>query len=137
VTKKSMQVEVSIDRGLNLAVIRITGNLLLGEVTRHAMAFVERPDVVPGMPAIFDLREADFSSFGATDSRSLAEVNRRLATRRGSARVAFLVQSDLGYGVLRMHEVLGQSPNLQVRVFRDLMEAQHWVLGPFAPDEDD
>ena len=136
-TKKSMQVEVSIDRELKLAVIRITGDLLLGEVARQAAAFVERPDVVPGMPAIFDLREVDFGSFGAADSRSLGDVNRRLAARRGSARVALLVDSDLGYGVLRMHEVLGQTPNLQVRVFRNLMEAQHWVLAPFNPDEED
>lgn len=132
-----MQVDISIDRDRNIAMVRITGRLNVGEVGRQAAAFVDRPDFTPGLPAIFDLRGADFASFGAVGSRAVAEVNRGLAARRGAARVAFVVDNDLGFGVLRMHEVLGQSSNLQVRVFRDLAEAQHWVVGPFSPVDDD
>lgn len=130
-------IEISMDSHLNLAVIRISGPLVQEEVARQAAAFVERPDFVPGMPAIFDLRELDFSSLGPAESQAVWEMNRRLAVRRGSARVAMVVDSDLGFGVLRMHEVLGRSPNLQFRVFRDVQEAQHWALSPFAPEQDD
>lgn len=132
-----MQIEISIDPDRHVAMVHIAGRLDMREVARAAAAFVDHPDFTPGMPAIFDLRDVDFASFGAAESRAISEINRRLASRRGSARVALLVESDLGFGVLRMHEVLGQSPNLQVRVFRDMVEAQHWVLGPFTPGEPD
>lgn len=131
-----MQVEISIDPHLQMAEVRITGRLVVEEMARHAAAFVEHPDFVPGMPALFDLRKLDFSSVRPAESQAVAQVNRRLAARRGTARVALVVDTDLGYGVSRMHEVLGKAPNLQVRVFRDMLEARHWVLGPFTPDED-
>jgi hypothetical protein len=132
-----MEVEVSIDGERRIAVVRITGTLDVGELARQAASFVERPDFVPGMPAIFDLRGLDFASFGAPESRAVAHVNRKLAPRRGAARVAAVVDGDLAFGILRMHEVLGQSPNLLVRAFRDLEEARRWVMTPFGPEEEE
>jgi len=132
-----MQVEVSIDRERQIALVRLTGALDVDELARQAAAFVDRPDVVPGMPAIFDLRGLDFASFRAQESQVISVVNRRLASRRGAARVAAVVDGDLGFGVIRMHEVLGKSPNLVVRAFREMEEARQWVVTPFAPGDEE
>ena len=47
----------------------------------------------------------------------------------GKARLAIVASDDLNFGVARMHEVLGASPNLEIAVFRDLSAAEEWALG--------
>jgi hypothetical protein len=36
-----------------------------------------------------------------------------------------------------MHEVVGESPNLRVRAFKDMDEAQRWEVPPFVAREDE
>ncbi len=42
--------------------------------------------------------------------------------------MALVVSDDFSFGVARMHQVLGESPNLEVSVFRDLSTAEGWAL---------
>ncbi len=44
------------------------------------------------------------------------------------ARVAFVVGSDLAYGLTRIHEAFREQPQLAFGVFRDREEALAWLL---------
>lgn len=122
-----MKVQLEIDRNLRLARYRLSGLLDPTEFLPRIMELLENPDFHPGMGTIFDVRDLDMSRLTAEEMKSLGEINRMVAERRGKARVAIVASTDLGYGMSRMYKVLGEVPNLEMAVFRDPVEAELWI----------
>lgn len=123
-----MSIDFEIDRNKGIAWVRVSGALDIPAVFERAANFLDHPDFVAGMPTVWDLRDADLAAFGEADMRLVGVRNRDLAERRGRARMALVVSDDFSFGVARMHQVLGESPNLEVSVFRDLSTAEGWAL---------
>ena len=124
-----MRFEIGIDLAKRIARIRVIGTLDVSEFSSIITEFTDHPDFVPGMPAIWDMREADLRQITETDLRSVGEQSRQLAGRRGNARVALVVQDDFRFGMARMTQVLAASPNLDMAVFREFGAAEEWVSG--------
>jgi hypothetical protein len=93
-------------------------------------------DALEGMRAISpegtfeaDLRLWDFRGCDITLSsdelREVGEVGQTLDRR--TSRVAVLVDSDLNFGLMRVHEVHRESERTGFRVFRDEAEALAWL----------
>jgi hypothetical protein len=125
-----MPIEWSIDKQRRLAMARVTGVVDAGEVVGGLAELVGHEDFVPGMPSVWDLSEADISILNKDGMKSVGLHNRATADRRGEAKAAIVSSEDLSFGVGRMLEVLSASPNLEIRVFRDLESAQEWALLP-------
>ena len=123
-----MPFEIDIDPIRQIARIRVSGRIERAEFESSARRFLEHPDFVPGMPAIYDLRDIDFGSHTAEESKIIGEMNQGFAKRRGSAKIALVVSDDFRFGMARMHQVVSESPNLNVSVFRNLDEAEEWAL---------
>ena len=119
-----MSIDFEIDRSKGIAWVRVSGALDVPAAFERAVEFLDHPEFVPGMPTVWDLREADLSAIGQADMRLAGVWNRDLAERRGRARIALVVSDDFSFGVARMHQVWGESPNLEVSVFRDLSAAE-------------
>ena len=63
-----------------------------------------------------------------TSTRRRLTATRDRFSSRDTARVAYVVTSELGYGMTRMYEIqAGVEPDLN-RVFRDFDEAERWLL---------
>jgi hypothetical protein len=71
-----------------------------------------------------DLRQAHGQNVTSAGVRALAArpLVLSLASRR-----AVVVPSDLGYGMARMYEILGDKRGGATRVFRDYGDARRWV----------
>ncbi len=129
-------IDFEIDRSKGIVWVRVSGAVDIPAVFERGVDFLDHPDFVPGMPTVWDLREADLSAIGEADMRLVGLRNRDLAERRGRARMALVVSDDFSFGVARMHQVLGESPNLEVSVFRDLSAAEGWALRSDGPGEE-
>ena len=66
--------------------------------------------------------------------RAVARLNRELHPDTPPVRVAFLVDSDLGFGLLRMYQpFVHDDRGENIRVFRDEAQAIGWIHGGRPP----
>jgi hypothetical protein len=122
-----MEYEITLDRTRHRCRVRVTGPL---DVSKYESAIEELIDALgdaPNTPTLYDIREADLRHLNADDMRALRLANERLSDRRGAARLAVVVANDVHFGLVRMYEALGATPNLDLRVFRDKDQAERWL----------
>ncbi|MCB9496484.1 MAG: hypothetical protein H6686_06310 [Fibrobacteria bacterium] len=78
-----------------------------------------------GTPAIWDLRGFELSEFDTALVHQVKNVFSENGSRKG-ARIAFVVSSELGFGMFRMvQSILGIQENSLVCY--DLREAEEWI----------
>ena len=87
---------------------------------------VKHADFVPGISILFDFREATLN-LTAGDERALGMFRERYCEARGRGRSAFVVSREVDFGVIRQFDSLATSRAFDLRVFRDLDEAQAWL----------
>lgn len=130
---KTMRYEIRIDSSRGLCRVRFTGAVEPSELEAFRADFRAALDATPAMPTLYDLRQASLDRATASQMRQLGAVNASLSEWRGASRLALLVGDDLSFGLMRMYEVLGASPNLRIQVFRDEREAEEWAADGSAP----
>ena len=122
-----MKYDITVDAGGRYCEVCLHGRLDLSEYETAMTAFIEHPGVVPGMPTVYDLRDAQLGHLNADAFRVMSATNAQLAARRGRARVAMVVGDPVHFGLARMYQVLGASPNLETQVFTDYAKALQWA----------
>lgn len=90
---------------------------------------VAHPELVHGMPAIWDLRGADTSEIDHAALTRVASIVDGNISKRGAARVAILVSSTATYGICRQYEQLFGSRSHEHLVTRDEQDALRFVGG--------
>lgn len=128
-----MRFETHIDSANRIARIRITGAFDVSRFSAIVTDIMEHPDFIPGMPAVWDMREAELGHVTEQEMRSIGDQSQHLAERRGNARAALVVSDDFRFGMARMTQVLGKSPNLEMAIFRDLVSAEDWATESSEP----
>jgi len=77
---------------------------------------------------VWDLSHFDFMSVDARTLRLFVERAAKMSTKRKGRKTALVVQSEVGFGMMRMLQILAED-KVQVTfgVFRDLAGALRWV----------
>jgi hypothetical protein len=92
------------------------------------------PGYEPSLPELYDFRGVHAGDVTSRGVRAVAELNEELHPHAPPVRVAFVVDHDLGFGLLRMYQPYvhdGRGDN--IRVFRDEAQALAWVRERPAP----
>lgn len=76
---------------------------------------------------IWDLRKATLKRIPSSEMKLIAECLGRLAWDRKEEKTAFVVETDLDYGIVRMYEGYTASLPGKRDVFRSLDEALDWL----------
>ena len=82
----------------------------------------------PDVDTIWDGRAVDFGPIDRTFAEAVVQLVEEFPDR-GRARVAFVVSSDLGFGMARMFEALSVGVLQDAFVCRSLAEAESWLAG--------
>jgi hypothetical protein len=83
-----------------------------------------------GLPALVDCRGMK-GTLSADELRIVAAKVRGWTKKRAPrVRCAFLVESDLHFGLVRMFEALSDGIPLSISAFRDRVEATRWLEHP-------
>ena len=126
-----MSLNVTVDVARGLIVTRATGVLTFEDVLSARAQAQANPNFNAGYNDLFDLREV-------TEIRiSGAEMARIAATSvlaRGVCR-AFVVTTQVQYGMARMFSGLAEPHDQNVFVFRDLAVAEAWLSSRQRPTE--
>jgi hypothetical protein len=76
---------------------------------------------------ISDLSNVDFSDLRSIDLVMFAE-KRRAATLKNKVKSAIIApKSSVQYGLARMFKAHNQNPDIEIRIFNDLMSANEWL----------
>ena len=118
--------QIGVER--NLRIHCVTGALTFDELIGSLKNLYSDPDFDPGMNSLWDLREADVSSFETPDIQNLRNYVGKHWGTEGKSKSAIVVSRDLDFGLSRMYEFYLQSKtSSEVPVFREYDEGLKWV----------
>ena len=112
------------------AIVRIAvhGDMTSARYGEILSAVYKNPDFQPGMGILLDLRKAFPADIGFDAIRDMHAFNVSTMEQRGDSAIASLISSDLGFGLSRMAEMLGDTDDIRIGVFRDETLAREWLI---------
>jgi len=123
-----MHVTTSINKKDNLRIHKVTGSILFDELMDELKAIYTQPDFNPEMNTLWDLCDADVSSFPSDQVQHIQSFVSQYWGGSGKSRSALIVSDDVAYGLSRMYEILSEGKTAgKIMVFRDYEEASNWV----------
>ena len=115
-----------IDKERRLVLTTVSGVTTFAEGLEFQKNLQNDPDFDPSFSHLMDFRSASPEDLTGNEIRALAVAKIFSA----NSRRAFLVNSDVGYGIARMFGTLREmAGDSGVRVFRDFDQALEWALG--------
>ncbi len=93
-------------------------------------ALVGSPKWRAGTKQLVDHRNLLFKDLSAQEMRQIVGVIRKYSAKLGNGACAFVVKTDLGFGLARMYEMSGgEGLHVQVGIFYSIDEAVKWLKG--------
>ena len=122
----NIQIEIDDERGI----VRVTPAkpVTADDACAAIDAIVATPGFRAGLPSIWDMRYTELMHINVDDIKRISEHANLVKNERGNARIAFIVNSDLAYGLGRMFEMFNATSHIRARVFRDYAEGEAWAL---------
>lgn len=121
--------ELQFDEGLNIAHIKLSGELSERIILEAFDAAVSHEKYRTGMSRLWDFSDADLSSLDAATVIRMTKYSARFPPGISNVKVAFVATTPLEYGLVRMFEAHSEDVDTQVRVFHTTEEAVTWLTG--------
>ena len=121
-------VEIKIDDERGIVRVTPARPVTVEDVCLAIDQIIEQPGFKKGLPSIWDMRFTELMNINADDIRQISEYANGVKDKRGDTRIAFIVNSDLAYGLGRMFEMVNATSHIRARVFRDYQEGEAWAL---------
>jgi hypothetical protein len=118
-----MPADYRIDKQEGVVYATVWGKLTTADVMAARDRVRADPDFFPDMKQLIDGR-------GLTDWEPTSDETSRLADHDPfgpGARRAFVASEDVFYGMFRMYQMLTESSDIRVGVFRDMEKACEWL----------
>ena len=122
-----MPIEFSYDPEKKALFGAMTGSLSLDEYRSSVEAIVRSEEFPPDIRTLWDLRELEFTAIDRSLEVKLVSVSEQFP-ERSPAKIAFVVKSELGFGMIRMFELLADKLAFRTMVFKSYSEAEAWLL---------
>jgi len=119
-----MPVEFDYENGIVYGAFKSPLNL--DEIKQAIALLTQSAQFSADADTLWDLRALDFTQINNDMERQLVAI-RTQYPERGQARIAFVVDTDLGFGMMRRYEMLSADLPQQIRVFRDYAKADAWL----------
>jgi hypothetical protein len=113
-----------VDRLRRVVQVRVHGTLCDQDLLDGDEALRNHPEFQPDFDQLIDMREAVGAKVTTDGIRALAHKPPLFSPE---SRRAIVVLTDLGFGMARMFELLREGKSGEIRVFRDLAEANDWL----------
>ncbi len=123
-----------IDKDSGIVHTTFEGYVSLTEIMDNITSLINRPDFVPGLKGISDLRYCSIDLHSA-DIKKIADLIITYSARIGPSKTAVVVSHDAVYGMTRMFQVFVDNTSLDIAIFRDLKKALQWLGIDNAPND--
>lgn len=121
-----VQINKTLEREKDLTIISVSGLFSIDQI----IAVVDQyyaSEITQNL--IYDLSRADMSSLKAHDFKRIISHARQYMHLRKGGKTAFVLGSDLDFGLARMYETYSELKNHPIpqAVFKSLDQAMHWL----------
>lgn len=118
-----MPVTYEIDPARALVITTVTGQVSAAEMFEYHRALAADPHFVPSLDSLVDFVDTSAYTGTADEIRHLAEA----MPFEAGARRAYVVSSDLHFGLSRMAQAHAERKGVFVEVFRNRADALAWL----------
>jgi hypothetical protein len=122
-----MPIDLHYNKNKDILYGKMLGHVTVEEVEEILKKILQSDEFSPDTGTLWDLREQDFTKIDTDFEMRLINI-RKKHSKRGNARLAFVVSDDLGFGMSRMYQNLSEKLPQHIMVFRDYSEAEEWLL---------
>lgn len=123
-----MKFKTTFDRKANLRMHKVDGKLDKDILLAKLNEIYSMSEYDPDMNVLWDIREADLSSFNFTEVATIKELAGSFWGTAGKSKAALIVSRDVEYGLTRMYStLLKNKTNSEVYIFRNYDEALAWI----------
>ena len=114
------------DAQKRILVVTVQGEVTMAELAEVGEKISTSTTYPPNVNTLWDLRKADIGIFNKQIQQRLILLREQLRNR-GRARLAMVVEDDLGFGLLRMYATHSEHLPQPIKVFKNYAEAQAWL----------
>ena len=114
------------DTEQKILVVTVQGKVTVAELAEVGEKISTSTTYPPNVDTLWDLRKADIGIFNKQMQQRLILLREQLRNR-GRARLAMVVEDDLGFGLLRMYTTYSEHLPQFIKVFKNYAEAQAWL----------
>ena len=121
-----MPVVYRIDAARKLIDTRCVGYVNFNEVLNHFQTLLDDPECPDRLDVLLDLREVT----SVPEDHQLRQLSYKIGSisdRLQFGACAIVATADVIFGMARMFEVFAEKWFKEIRVFRDVAEAQEWL----------
>jgi len=123
-----MEIVTQFDKKAKIRIHRVKGIVKLQSLLQTLKGIYSASDFQADLNSLWDMREADISSFVTADVEQVRDLVGKFWGTGGESRSALVVTGNFEFGLSRMYELLLQSKTTsEVQVFRDLDKAKAWL----------
>jgi hypothetical protein len=123
-----MKFEIDFSHMPQYVVVRTHGKATIPGFEAALSTLVNSPQWQAGTNQLVDHSKLQYGHFTSQDMRAVEGVVQKYGDRMGCGRCAFIVSDKLGYGLVRMYELLGgDNLHAEVRIFHTPDEAVRWL----------
>jgi len=127
---QKMTIRIQYQAEIDTLFIQLENIITVEEVDKLYKEITTSDEYLPNVRSLWDFRNVDFAFVTNEFMRKIFDIRKKYQ-KRGSAKAAFVVESDLGFGVSRRYETLSSFELPQhINVFREFSKAQEWLLEP-------
>ena len=123
-----MKFEINFDHMPEFVLIRTGGEASVSGFDELLRALVESPRWVTGTDQVVDHRKLLFGHLPSDDAFRIRDIVKVHSKKLGNGRCAFVVNDTLGFGLVRMYELVGgEILHNEIRVVYSINEAVEWL----------
>ncbi len=116
-----MPISYRIDKSLGLVFTKGESVLTGQDILTHLQRLRENPDFDPSYDQLVDFQDVIEIPISRGEMETISM--RHVFNGRG----AVVAEEDIGFGMMRMYEVLSKFEPDQFKVFRDMAKARRWL----------
>jgi hypothetical protein len=123
-----MPVETIIDRKNRLVIHKANVSISIEDIISAFHVRLTAPDFIPGMNVLWDFRDVHGYSLQREDILHIVSYLKNKVKINVPYKAGLLVSGDFEFGMARMFEMLAETTDMSISVFKNLTEARAWLL---------
>ena len=123
-----MTFEISFDQSDEFIYVKTAGNASPEGFDKLMTGIVNFPQFQPGGKQLIDHRNLKGKLITAAEVQQIRDVVKKYLKQIGYGKCAYLIPDALGYGLVRMYELMGgEELHKEMAVFYEMDEAVKWL----------
>ena len=122
-----MPIKYKYHKEKDILLVTAEGEVSLDDLDRLLNDITRSTEFPPDIRTIWDIRKAKLPPSN-TDYEERYVTIRKKYPERGNARIAYVADKDLSFGMARKFEMLSDILPQRMEVFRDFSKAEEWLL---------